>query len=676
VTHATSPTSAVPAGSGAAGGPAVARTPGALLLAFRERQAAEDAAETALLDAAAASAPGGDDAYFQLVFRGSGLGIALVGLDWKPLCSNPALQAMLGYSDAELRSMSFPQLTHPDDRVEDESLHRELLDGVRSGYHFDKRYVARGGRVVHARLTVSRVPGDSSHLIGMVEDVSATWAAGEARDRATRALEERVKELTVLQDATRILQDDRRTIPELLRSVLGILPAAFRCPGSTVARLTAGDETFETPRFGEAVDPLRVAFGPEELPRGALEVGTLPDGSDAAPALLPEKASMLGTLGELILAALDRRRARERLDLAVDAGKVQIWEWDFPTGRVAWPGQAERSPGKGQLGSAASFDEFLSVVHPEDRPRVQEAIRQALEDPAREGRYHAEFRASDTLGRTSRIIASGQVVRDASGTATRMLGVAVDVTERHALEESLRQSQKMESIGQLAGGIAHDFNNLLTVILGFAELAAQSTPKGLPAHGYLEEVVRSGRTAAELVRQLLMFARQQELRPYALSLRGLLGEMESMLSRVLNGRIEFRKDFADDVPDAMADPNQVQRVVLNLAVNARDAMPEGGVLTLRTRKRTCPLPPDAGGPGPAREWAVFEVEDTGTGMSPEVRARLFEPFFTTKSEGRGTGLGLSTVYGIVRQSGGFLEVESSLGKGTLFRVHLPSAAGE
>ena len=243
----------------------------------------------------------------------------------------------------------------------------------------------------------------------------------------------------------------------------------------------------------------------------------------------------------------------------------------------------------------------------------------------------------------------------------------------HDRDEQLHHAQKMEAIGRLAGGVAHDFNNLLAVMLAGAELAAIKLPENDPARQQLQEVTKAGFTAAALVKQILAFGRRQELRPRRVDLRKVVQEMDGMLASLLEKRVELRREFAPNAPDAMVDPVQFQQVVLNLCVNARDAMPKGGALTLRVRGDTAGAPREDGTRDDPRPWATFEVEDTGTGMPPELLHRIFEPFFTTKAEGKGTGLGLATVHGIVKQSEGFLEVESEVGRGTLFRARFPVA---
>jgi two-component system, cell cycle sensor histidine kinase and response regulator CckA len=248
------------------------------------------------------------------------------------------------------------------------------------------------------------------------------------------------------------------------------------------------------------------------------------------------------------------------------------------------------------------------------------------------------------------------------------------VTERRALEEQFRQSQRMEAVGQLAGGVAHDFNNLLTVINGSCAMLAESLPANSSLHEELTEISRATDRAVSLTRQLLAFSRRQLLAPRVLDLSDSLRAMEPMLRRLLGEHIEIVARSAPDVAPIKADPGQIEQVILNLAINARDAMPEGGTLTFDLANApNAPRP--AGSDAAEGPHVLLSVTDTGTGMDAATAARIFEPFFTTKPMGKGTGLGLATVHGIVRQSGGTISVYTELGRGTTFKVSLPQANG-
>ena len=252
-----------------------------------------------------------------------------------------------------------------------------------------------------------------------------------------------------------------------------------------------------------------------------------------------------------------------------------------------------------------------------------------------------------------------------------------NLTERRALEQQLRQSQKLEAIGRLAGGVAHDFNNQLVPILGYAAMLKESLVYGDPRLEDVEEIQRAAERAAALTKQLLIFSRKQVHRPTFVNLNALVLDLINMLRRVLGADIDLKTAFSTDLPTIKADPGHIEQIVMNLIVNARDAMPSGGRVTIETALVERPdtvAPVEGQAPLPGR-YVRLAVIDTGTGMTSETKARIFEPFFTTKEVGKGTGLGLATVFGIVRQSGGFITVESEPGAGTSFQLYFPEARG-
>src|SRR2546426_6829229 len=275
-------------------------------------------------------------------------------------------------------------------------------------------------------------------------------------------------------------------------------------------------------------------------------------------------------------------------------------------------------------------------------------------------------------GQARNVLASGQPILGVHGKSLGAVVALHDITDRKLLEGQLRQSQKLEAVGSLAGGVAHDFNNLLTVIGGYSQMVMDQIGSSDPQYGRVEEILKAGERAAALTRQLLAFSRQQVLEPKILDLNAIVSDMEKMLHRLLPANIELVTALSQDLGRIKADPGQIEQVLLNLVVNARDAMPQGGRLVVETANadvdETYSQMHIEAAPGP---YVVLGVSDNGSGMTAETQARIFEPFFTTKEVGKGTGLGLSTVYGIVRQSGGTVGVYSEVGSGTTFRIYLP-----
>lgn len=316
---------------------------------------------------------------------------------------------------------------------------------------------------------------------------------------------------------------------------------------------------------------------------------------------------------------------------------------------------------------------FLAAVHPEDREATINAVMQLQTS----GRLDREYRILRPDGSIRWIWDRGFPIRDDLGHVSQLAGFARDITDRKQLEEQFRQSQKLEGIGQLAGGIAHDFNNLLTVINGYSDLVLQTLPSSHPVRTEIEQVREAGKRATLLTQQILAFSRKQKLAPIVFNLNEAVVNMEKLLRRLIGEHVTLVTSPEPMLGSVKADRGQIEQVIVNLAVNARDAMPNGGTLTIETRnvdldesfvRSFAPAKP-----GP---YVKLAVRDTGCGMDAATQAHIFEPFFTTKAKGEGTGLGLATVYGIVTQSGGMISVESEVNKGSTFNVYLPRVPGE
>ncbi len=309
-------------------------------------------------------------------------------------------------------------------------------------------------------------------------------------------------------------------------------------------------------------------------------------------------------------------------------------------------------------------------VHPDDKEKVKKAAAEARRTGIGQS---VEYRMRHRDGNWLILESMASTIVDERGSVEKLIIVNRDITKRKQLEEQFRQVQKMEAVGRLSGGVAHDFNNLLGVIIGYGEVIQEGLAPTHPLRGSVDEILKAGHRAAALTRQLLAFSRQQVLDPKVLDLNAVVKDMEKMLKRLIGEDIELKTGLQPTLACIKADESQIEQVILNLVINARDAMPHGGNLTLATSNfymdenfvRRYSYPVHVG------HYILLNVSDSGVGMDPSTKARIFEPFFTTKEKGKGTGLGLSMVYGIVKQSNGYIDVSSEVGIGTSFEIYLP-----
>ena len=371
---------------------------------------------------------------------------------------------------------------------------------------------------------------------------------------------------------------------------------------------------------------------------------------------------------EKLAAELALRRSEERQQAILNSLPIVFHSRSMepPYRPLFLSGNVEALTGFSPEAFMAEADFGSSRIHPDDL----EALVRAVSGAAERGAYSCEFRWLCADGEYRRFLDQGILAPPALGGSGEIIGALLDVTERRSLEEQLAQARKMESVGQLTGGVAHDFNNLLTVVIGNLDLLArraghdERTERQLSAMRYAAERGRS------LTRQLLAFSRRQHLSPVTLDVNALIATFASLLQQAVGETVTLELDLADTQLKAHVDAAQLETTLLNLAVNARDAMPQGGRLTIRTRlidRVSGARTPALDGPGP---WIAIEVSDTGVGIPPSALERIFEPFFTTKDVGKGSGLGLSQVYGFVQQSGGQITVDSAPAKGTSFRLLL------
>ncbi len=394
-------------------------------------------------------------------------------------------------------------------------------------------------------------------------------------------------------------------------------------------------------------------------------------------------------MSELEQEIVARKKALEALQRNEDLlkssqalGKMGGWEYDVSSGKLFWTDELYRLHDIDPADPEAEELAFRSLeCFPEDS---QVTIKAAIDEMMAHGTpYEIESWFTSRKGRKLYVRNTAQAIFK-DGTLVRANGIIQDITERkeaqtkqEELAEQLRQAQKLDTIGQLAGGVAHDFNNVLTVILGYAEDLLQNLNEQDPIYTDIQEILSAGNRASSLTRQLLTFSRKQIIQPQVMNINDAINNLYKMLMRLIGEDIQFEIDLADDLPPILADVGNIEQVIMNLVINAREAMQLGGQLNIFTFSFDVDAMFTSQHPAmrPGR-YVVLKVTDSGTGMTKEIKERIFEPFFTTKGVGRGTGLGLATVYGIVRQAGGFINVDTAPGKGTSFVIMIPAVEAE
>jgi two-component system cell cycle sensor histidine kinase/response regulator CckA len=371
------------------------------------------------------------------------------------------------------------------------------------------------------------------------------------------------------------------------------------------------------------------------------------------------------------------RRNQEALELALEAGGLGTWEYELATGEMRWDARAKAHFGL-LAGATVSHPAWLEAIHPEDREATGNRWDHAVRDRSP---LSVECRVIWPDGSTHWIMAVGRCTVDAAtGEPLHMAGVMLDLTERRRTEEHLQEGMRLEAVGRLAGGIAHDLNNMLTAILGFSEFLSRSLDPDDPRRVDVEQISLAADRSAGLTRQLLAFARRELIQPRLLDIDAVVRHAGALLPSILGENIELVLRLASDRGVVFADPRQIEQTLMNLVLNARDALPQGGRVTIETKtvqfEPGSPASRQVGETTPTGRFAMLAVTDTGHGMAAATLQRIWEPFFTTKAPGQGTGLGLSSVYGAAKQSGGFVWATSEPGQGTTIEVYWPEVPRE
>jgi two-component system cell cycle sensor histidine kinase/response regulator CckA len=618
------------------------------------------------------------DEQFYGTFEQSGIGMAVMSPDGRWLRVNLALCDMLGTTPDDLVGFSAEGRTHPDDVPADREALRLLLTGECRTYTMEKRYLTRSAEVLWALANVSLVSdaeGKPSYLIVGIQDITERKQA----EAALRASEERYR--LVAQASKEVVWDwdlltDQVVWDEGTGPLLDYQPAEL---GTTAdwwyERLHPEDRERVVESLDSAIRQGEKVWSEEYRFRRA--DGSYADVQDRARIVHDETDAPVRVISAMADLTQGRRSER-RLHQVLDALPTGVWIVDRQ-GRIVADNIASREiwgPVRYlELDQLPGYNIRWAASGQPVQPNEWGAAR-ALESG--ESSLNQEITIDVPGGGQKTIVNSAVPIRDPDGQTVGALNLSEDVTGKRAEEEAgsqredeERQADKMEAVGRLAGGIAHDFNNLLTGILTYSELILQELRPSDPLRADIEAIRHAGQRAAGLTRQLLAFSRRQVLQPRVVSLNGLTTELEPMLNRLLGTDVALDLLLDPGAGNVMVDPGQMEQVLVNLITNARDAMPRGGRVSITTGNAQLHRDEAA----QETPYVTISVKDTGNGMDAATQARVFEPFFTTKQGSSGTGLGLSTAFGIIEQSGGNITVESQPGQGSEFTIYLPRYLG-
>jgi PAS domain S-box-containing protein len=626
---------------------------------------------------------------FRAIFEHAPVGITMLDATGRFLQSNPAFQVIVGYSAAELQGLTYPQITHPEDLSGNLLMQEDLLAGKYQRYSIEKRYLRKDGEIVWVSMMVSHLANaqGESQVVATVIDITAR----------KRAEEELAKNHLELQETSQRLKQSRNMLELIIESIpvrvfwkdsdlryLGCNSLFARDAGFTDPHQLIGNDDFamgwrdqadlyqaDDRQVIESRRPKMNYVEPQTTPAGTeiwLKTSKVP--------LQMQDAEAVGILGvyeditEFKRAEEALRKSEQRFRLMAETIQDVFWIATSGIEKTTYVSpRYEQVWGRPRKELYQSSQTFLEAVHPEDRQRVKSETFVAHD---RGESFNLEYRIIRSDGEVRWIQDRGFPVLNEQGDIILFTGVATDITERKSLEKQLLLAQKMEAVGRLAGGVAHDFNNLLMAISGYGELMRATVLKSDPLYGYLEDILKTTDRAAALTGQLLIFSRQQIVNPQVVDLNLVVLDLERMLKRLIEADIELQIITAPGLGAVQADPGYLHQIIMNLVVNARDAMPRGGRIVVETATVDFDtIRQTKSGLAPSGPYVMLLVTDNGVGMDEAIQTHIFEPFFTTKERGKGTGLGLSTVYGIVKQSGGFIDLESVPGEGNTFTVDLP-----
>jgi two-component system, cell cycle sensor histidine kinase and response regulator CckA len=616
---------------------------------------------------------------FSGAFEFAPIGMALVAPDGRWLKVNRALCHLVGYSEAELLARTFQDITHPDDLAPDLEYVRRLVAGEIRFYEMEKRYIHARGHFVTILLNVSLVrdgQGQPRYFISQIQDITERKQKEEELQRSQMLL--RMAGRLVRVGAWAV------SMPELNQIWSDEVCAIYEVPMGTVLPVEETINRYDP----ESREIIKHAF------ETCLRNGTAYD-VEIQMTAASGKRVWLRAIGEAerniagviyrIQGALQDISERKRAEMALHDAETKyrsVFEnaiegiyQSTPDGHYLAVNDAlvriygYENPGE-MINDVSDIQNQIYV-----NPAFREQFKQEIESAGFVRNLEYQVRRRD--GSIIWISESARAVRSPDGTVHHYEGFIGEIDQRKRLEDQLFQSQKMETVGKLAGGIAHEFNSILTAIIGQSELLLNDLPAGSPLIHNATEITKAASRAAILTRQLLAYGRKQFLQPEILDLNQIIAGMESVFQHLMGGDVKVQMVPAAGLHSVKADTGQIEQVIMNLVINARDAMPNGGKLTLETANVSFNV--DSVGLYPELkpgDYVMLAISDTGMGMSDAIKARAFEPFFSTKGVGQGTGLGLSTCYGIVKQSGGHISIYSEQGRGSTFKIYLPQVESE
>jgi len=616
---------------------------------------------------------------FQGVFNQAAVAMALTGPDRKIVQANRKICDFLGFELEDLLGTTLRAAMHPDFVAQVDEQIRKLVDGEVESTTTENLYVRKDGTTVWGEWTCSLIRderGATKHFISVIQNIDDRQKA----ELALRHSNERLEEAQRIAHVGSWVMDPEENVEWWSDELYRIFDWE---PGSVVLN------AYEFLDYVHPDDLARV----EEIERRAdqdyapysVEYRIIrPDGTerfvhesgeaDFDAHGNPKWRGIVQDITDRKRVDDELRTREQELSQAQRIGGIGHWRLDLKKSEFTyWSDELYRIFGVDKDNFVPTLDRFLAAVHEDD---LQASIDSRKAAFAEKRPYNFEYRIVRPNGEVRVISGEARPEFDENGEPGMIFGITQDVTEARQRESELRQAQKMEVVGQLTGGVAHDFNNLLGVIIGNLELAQELTDPETEIGRLLESVVGAADRGAALTQRLLAFSRKQPLRPQLVIAHELAENTLELLKRTLGEAVEIEIATADDHWTCIVDPAQLESAILNLAVNARDAMPDGGKLTIETSNiqiddvyAAAHVEVDPG------EYVVVAISDSGSGIPPEIRERVFEPFFTTKDVGAGSGLGLSMVYGFIKQSGGHITVYSEVGEGTTIRLYLPRHLG-